>query len=278
MPLHSSSNFPRKLLPPRFKAMPDEVEDPVEAERGAKGGVFIEVKADCEEIPMTVRRGTLAAEMSEAEAIHGAKQGDGRCFEVLYALHKKRVFSLCLRMVGNYENAEDLTQEAFLQLYRRIVTFRGDAAFSTWLHRLAVNVILMELRKNGLIEVSLDEALEPGDEESSKKDFGAEDQRLAGYIDRVVLEHAIESLPTGYRSVFVLYDIEGYEHSEVAEMLGCSMGNSKSQLHKARLRLRELLNVTRAENRRRPAPRKMKTQPEMAVAPRQSPKAAASAA
>ena len=227
---------------------------------------------------MTVRRGTLVAEMTEAEAIEGAKQGDGQCFEVLYALHKKRVFSLCLRMVGNYEEAEDLTQEAFLQLYRRIETFRGDSAFSTWLHRLAVNVILMELRKNGLIEVSLDEVLEPGDEESSKKDFGAEDQRLAGYIDRVVLEQAIESLPAGYRSIFVLYDVEGYEHSEIAEMLGCSMGNSKSQLHKARLRMRSLLNVTRAENGRRPTPRKSKTQREAIVATEPDSKAEASAA
>jgi RNA polymerase sigma-70 factor (ECF subfamily) len=227
---------------------------------------------------MTVRRGTLVAEMSEAEAIDGAKQGDGRCFEVLYAIHKKRVFSLCLRMVGNYEEAEDLTQEAFLQLYRKIVTFRGDSAFSTWLHRLAVNVILMQLRKNGLIEVSLEEALEPADEESTKKDFGAEDQRLAGYIDRVVLERAIDSLPAGYRSIFVLYDIEGYEHNEIAEMLGCSMGNSKSQLHKARMRLRSLLNVTRAENGRRQAPRKTKIQREAIVTMEPGSKAAASAA
>ncbi len=227
---------------------------------------------------MTVRRGTLVAEMSEAEAIDGAKQGDGRCFEVLYAIHKKRVFSLCLRMVGNYEEAEDLTQEAFLQLYRRIVTFRGDSAFSTWLHRLAVNVILMHLRKNGLIEVSLEEALEPADEESTKKDFGAEDQHLAGYIDRAVLERAIDSLPAGYRSIFVLYDIEGYEHSEIAEMLGCSTGNSKSQLHKARMRLRSLLNVTRAENGRRQAPRKTKIQREAIMAMEPGSKAAASAA
>ena len=227
---------------------------------------------------MTVRRSTLVAGIPEAEAIQGARQGDGRCFEVLYAMHKKRVFSLCLRMVGNYEEAEDLTQEAFLQLYRKIETFRGDSAFSTWLHRLAVNVVLMHLRKNGLIEVSLEETLEPSEEESTKKDFGAEDQHLAGYIDRVVLERAIESLPAGYRSVFVLYDIEGYEHSEIAEMLGCSMGNSKSQLHKARMRLRSLLNVTRAENGRRPAPRKTKTQREAIVAMEPGSTAAASAA
>ena len=226
---------------------------------------------------MTVRN-TVITGMSEAEAIEGAKQGDGRCFEALYALHKKRVFSLCLRMTGNYEEAEDLTQEAFLQLYRKIVTFRGDSAFSTWMHRLTVNVILMHLRKNGLIEVSLEETLEPSEEECTKKDFGSEDRNLAGYIDRVVLNHAIESLPAGYRSVFVLHDIEGHEHSEIAEMLGCSMGNTKSQLHKARMKLRSLLNVTRAENDRRQAPRKAKTQREEIVAMEPGSTAAASAA
>jgi RNA polymerase sigma-70 factor (ECF subfamily) len=227
---------------------------------------------------MTVQGSMLAAEMSEAEAIEGAKQGDGRCFEVLYAIHKNRVFSLCLRMVGNYAEAEDLTQEAFLQLYRKIATFRGDSAFSTWLHRLAVNVILMQLRKNGLSEVSLEEALEPTEEEGAKKDFGSEDQNLGGYIDRVILERAIDSLPAGYRTVFVLYDVEGYEHNEIAELLGCSMGNSKSQLYKARLRLRSLLNVTRAENSRRRAPRKTKAQQGAIMAMEPGSTAAASAA
>jgi RNA polymerase sigma-70 factor (ECF subfamily) len=227
---------------------------------------------------MTIRGSMLASGMSEAEAIEGAKQGDGRCFEVLYAIHKNRVFSLCLRMVGNYAEAEDLTQEAFLQLYRKIVTFRGDSAFSTWLHRLAVNVILMDLRKNGLVEVPLEETLEPTEEGSTKKEFGCEDRNLAGYIDRVILERAIESLPAGYRSIFVLYDIEGYEHSEIAELLGCSMGNSKSQLYGARLKLRSLLNVTRAENSRRRAPRKTKAQQGAIVAMEPGSTAAASAA
>lgn len=242
-----------------------------------RGAEFHRGEVGYEEVPMTVRNRVVAG-MSEAEAIEGAKQGDGRCFEALYATHKKRVFSLCLRMTGNYEEAEDLTQEAFLQLYRKIVTFRGDSAFSTWMHRLTVNVILMHLRKNGLTEVSLEETLEPSEEECTKKDFGSEDRNLAGYIDRVVLNHAIESLPAGYRSVFVLHDIEGHEHSEIAEMLGCSTGNTKSQLHKARMKLRSLLNVTRAENGRRQAPRKTKTQREEIVVMEPGSTAAASAA
>jgi RNA polymerase sigma-70 factor, ECF subfamily len=227
---------------------------------------------------MAIGRRMLASGMIEAEVIEGAKQGDGQCFEVLYASHKKRVYSLCLRMVGNKEEAEDLTQEAFLQLYRKIESFRGDSKFSTWLHRLTVNVVLMQLRKNALIEVSLEEVLEPTEEEGAKKDFGSEDRNLAGYIDRVILGRAIESLPPGYRRVFMLHDVEGYEHSEIAEMLGSSMGNSKSQLHKARMRLREVLNVTRAENSRRPVPRKMKTQREVSEVTERSSKAAASAA
>jgi RNA polymerase sigma-70 factor (ECF subfamily) len=189
----------------------------------------------------------MAAGMSEAEAIERAKQGDGRCFEALYGMHKRRVYSLCLRMTGNTAEAEDLTQEAFLQLYRKIATFRGESAFSTWLHRLAVNVVLMHLRKKGLPEVSLQETLEPAEEDGPKKDIGAQDQVLAGSIDRVNLERAIESLPPGYRIIFVLHDIEGYEHNEIAEMMGCSIGNSKSQLHKARMKLRDLLKITRAE-------------------------------
>jgi RNA polymerase sigma-70 factor (ECF subfamily) len=179
----------------------------------------------------------------EAEAIAAAQAGDEKAFEMLYALHKRRVYSLCLRMLGNVAAAEDLTQDAFLQLYRKIGTFRGDSAFSTWLHRLSVNVVLMHLRKKGLPQISLEEALEPAQEDGPRKDLGARDLRLSGSIDRVTLERAIENLPPGYRLVFVLHDVEGYEHNEIADMLSCSIGNSKSQLHKARMKLRDLLRT-----------------------------------
>jgi RNA polymerase sigma-70 factor, ECF subfamily len=179
----------------------------------------------------------------EEEAIEKARNGDARAFETLYAMHKRRVYSLCLRMLGNVAEAEDLTQEAFLQLYRKIGTFRGDSAFSTWLHRLAVNVVLMHLRRKGLPQVSLEETLEPSQDDGPRKDIGARDLTLSGSIDRVTLERAIENLPPGYRLVFVLHDVEGYEHNEIAEMLDCSIGNSKSQLHKARMKLRDLLRT-----------------------------------
>ncbi len=178
----------------------------------------------------------------EAEAIGRAQAGDSAAFAMLYALHKRRVYSLCLRMLGNVAAAEDLTQEAFLQLFRKIGTFRGDSAFSTWLHRLAVNVVLMHLRKKGLPQVSLEETLEPSQEDGPRKDIGVRDLVLSGSIDRVTLERAVENLPPGYRLVFVLHDVEGYEHNEIADMLECSIGNSKSQLHKARMKLRDLLN------------------------------------
>jgi RNA polymerase sigma-70 factor, ECF subfamily len=184
--------------------------------------------------------------LSEADAIQRAKQGDAEAFEVLYNLHKRRVYSLCLRMTANTAEAEDLAQEAFLQLFRKIGTFRGESAFSTWLHRMAVNVVLMRLRKKGLPVVPLEETLET-EEEAPKKELGSQDAVLAGSLDRLQLQRAVEALPPGYRMIFVLHDVEGYEHNEIAEIVGCSIGNSKSQLHKARMKLRELLKTSRAE-------------------------------
>ena len=179
----------------------------------------------------------------DAEMLARAQAGDHHAFAHLYSLHKRRIYSLCLRMVGNVAEAEDLTQEAFLQLHRKIATFRGDSAFSTWLHRLAINVVLMQLRKKGLSLISLDEAMEPTPDEGPSRSFGAPDLTLTGAIDRLALERAVADLPTGYRLIFILHDVEGFEHNEIAAMLDCSIGNSKSQLHKARLKLRDALRT-----------------------------------
>jgi RNA polymerase sigma-70 factor (ECF subfamily) len=195
---------------------------------------------------LTDARKRQGPKLTEAEAIEKAKQGDAEAFEVLYSLHKRRVYSLCLRMTANASEAEDLTQEAFLQLFRKIATFRGESAFSTWLHRMAVNVVLMQLRKKGLPVVPLEDPVE-SEEESPKKEMGAADLKLTGSLDRMQLERAIKRLPAGYRTIFVLHDVEGYEHNEIAGIVGCSIGNSKSQLHKARLKLRDLLRANRAE-------------------------------
>jgi len=193
-------------------------------------------------------RRTESRELSEAEVIRRAQHGDGAAFERLYQLHGRRVYALCLRMVGNTAEAEDLAQEAFLQVFRKLHTFRGESAFSTWLHRLAVNVVLMKLRRKGVAATSLEEVTEPDEESGAPgKEVGGPDLMLMGSIDRVNLERAVERLPPGYRMVFVLHDVQGYEHNEIAEMMGCSIGNSKSQLHKARLRLRQLLHETQRE-------------------------------
>ncbi len=189
---------------------------------------------------MTDARKTKVERLSEAEAVERAKTGDAEAFQTLYDMHKRRVYSLCLRMTANVAQAEDLTQEAFLQLFRKIGTFRGESAFSTWLHRMAVNVVLMHLRRKGLPVVPLEDTLE-SEEDTTRKEPGAPDLKLSGTVDRLQLQRAVDDLPAGYRTIFVLHDVEGYEHNEIAGIVGCSVGNSKSQLHKARLKLREAL-------------------------------------
>jgi RNA polymerase sigma-70 factor, ECF subfamily len=194
---------------------------------------------------------TETGELPEAEAILLAQQGDAAAFERIYRLHNRRVYSLCLRMVGNTAEAEDLTQEAFLQLFRKIATFRGESAFSTWLHRLAVNVVLMKLRRKSGNESSLEQITEPDEESGTpRRDFGTVDLALVGSLDRINLQRAVEQLPPGYKAIFVLHDVQGYEHNEIAEIMGCSIGNSKSQLHKARMRLRDLLQEAVREKAR----------------------------
>ena len=180
------------------------------------------------------------------EAIRLAQQGDAAAFETIYQLHSRRVYALCLRMIGDPAEAEDLTQEAFLQLFRKIHTFRGESAFSSWLHRLTANIVLMRFRKKRPVPVSLEDMLRPDDEQNRITfEIGALDPRLSGLFDRLNLHEALEQLPAGYKSMFLLHDVHGYEHNEIASILGCSVGNSKSQLHKARKRLRELLHNVR---------------------------------
>ena len=182
---------------------------------------------------------------AEAQLVARAQQGDEEAFKTLFGLYNRRVYSLCLRMTRSAVEAEDLTQDVLLLFFRKLPTFRGESTLATWLHRMVVNVVLMHLRKRHLQQVPLDEA-EPG-EDVPKRQYGTPDRRLGDSAVRVTLERAISSLPSGYRSVFVLHDIHGYEHAEIAEMIGCSPGNSKSQLHKARRKLRYLLRSAGAK-------------------------------
>ncbi len=182
------------------------------------------------------------------DAVRRAQQGDSDAFAWLFHTHKARIYSLRLRLTNNTAEAEDLTQEAFVQVFRKLSTFRGDAAFSTWLHRIAVNTVLMRFRKKALPQVSLDEPCEQ-DARFVRREYGNRDARLAGSVDRIALARAISELPAGYRTIFVLHEVEGYDHQEIAELLDCSVGTSKSQLHKAKLRIRELLGQARSEVR-----------------------------
>jgi RNA polymerase sigma-70 factor (ECF subfamily) len=193
----------------------------------------------------------------EAEMVAQAQAGDAAAFHWLYEKHYRRVFALSWRMVGNHAIAEELTQDTFLQVFRRLNTFRGDARFSTWLHRIAVNETLMSLRRRQHIVEEL--PLEEPDGDSHRanllESLQVVDRRLLSSDDRVRLEYAVSQLPPGYAAIFVLHDVFGYAHHEIAELLGCTVGNTKSQLHKARLRLRSAL---RGESSPRSASRRGK--------------------
>src|SRR5437868_9775939 len=158
-------------------------------------------------------------------------------FEDLYRKHPRLVYSICLRMTGNVAEADDLTQEVFIQLHRKLDSFRGESQFTTWLHRLTVNQVLMHFRRRSVrSELTTDDGEMP-----DSIDPGTVNPEAMPIVDRIALDNAISQLPPGYRTVFVLHDVEGYEHEEIARLLGCSSGTSKSQLHKARLKLRRLL-------------------------------------
>jgi RNA polymerase sigma-70 factor (ECF subfamily) len=195
-----------------------------------------------ERVDLPEKDQTSTPVLSEKEAIAGAKQGDALAFERLYQLHSARVYALCLRMTGNPAEAEDLTQDSFLIVFRKIGSFRGDSAFSTWLHRIAVNVALMRRRKKSSMETSLEENGGPGsDRPGPLESIAGNDLFLNGSIDRLQLERALEQLRPFHRLVVVLHDVQGYKHNEIAKMLDCTIGNSKSRLHRARARLRHLL-------------------------------------
>jgi RNA polymerase sigma-70 factor (ECF subfamily) len=185
------------------------------------------------------------------DVIGRAQQGDSDAFADLFHAHKAQIFSVCLRMTNNAAEAEDLTQDAFLQVFRKIATFRGDSAFSTWLHRIAVNTVLMHFRKRSLCQVSWDEHYSNGDGAKIRREYGTKDNRLAGCLDRVALAWALNELPQGYRTIFLLHEVVGYQHQEIAKLRGCAVGTSKSQLNKAKRRIRELLTCppeTRCNN------------------------------
>ena len=161
---------------------------------------------------------------------------------VIYERYRNRVFLWCLRIARNVEDAEDLTQDAFLLLCRKINTYRGESAFSTWLYRLTTNIALMRLRRKALPQTSLDEILETHegaiDPRRELKTFG---RALAASITLVDLERVFAQMPDGFRKALFLHDGEDYSHPEIAKFTGWAVGTSKAQLCRARRRLRQLL-------------------------------------
>jgi len=171
---------------------------------------------------------------SEADLVHSAQQGDRSAFEWLYRTHVGRVYAICLRMSGESGQAEDLTQEIFIRTWKKLGSFQYKSAFSSWLYRLAINVILSHRQQRGRHRLS-----QIDDEEIALVETGG-NRNPAGAID---LERAIAALPSGARTVFVLHDIEGYEHDEIAELTRTAPGTTKAQLHRARKLLREMLEI-----------------------------------
>ena len=183
--------------------------------------------------------------VTEADAIRRTQCGDASAFEFLYRLHSPRIHALCYRMSANPSEAEDLTQEAFLVAFRKIRTFRGEAAFSTWLHRVALNVVLMRLRSRNLRSASLIESLTASKEPCHPPaEVAVPDLALVGLVDRLCLERALARLSQTLRAIFILHDVQGFKHREIAIMMDCSIGTSKGQLHRARRQLRNLLRTS----------------------------------
>lgn len=178
------------------------------------------------------RRDTLSTE-SEAPDVALAAAGDRRAFERLYRTHQSRIFSVCARMVGDRAQAEELTQDVFVRAWDKLSQFRGEAAFGTWLHRLAVNVVLNARKSDGRVRSRMAE-----DEEALDRVAAPGGAPMGTSMD---LEAAIAALPAGARRIFVLHDVEGYKHEEIGEMLSITAGGSKAQLHRARMLLREAL-------------------------------------
>ena len=186
----------------------------------------------------------IAAGTSDSHLVARAQRGDETAFAEIFERHKRRVYSLCLRLTHIPADAEDLTQDVFLLLFRKISTFRGESAFSTWLHRMVANVAFMHLRKKSRPQFSLDD-LGTSEDGPVRREVSDRDLRLQGCIDRITLERAIAQLPPGYRAVYALYELQGYGHREIAEIMNWSVGNSKSQLHKARRKLRAWIRACR---------------------------------
>jgi RNA polymerase sigma-70 factor (ECF subfamily) len=187
-------------------------------------------------IPFPSNKATVspAGQPADADLVARCQAGDAEAFELIYRRHAARLYSLACRMAGSPEDGEDLLQEIFLQAYRKLGSFKGDAALGTWIYRLALNHCLDFVRSR---QAKMNKLTESLDAEAAIEPAGKRDTPIA----RIDLDRALERLPDGCREAFVLHDVEGLDHKEVAALLGIAEGTSKSQVFKARLKLRALL-------------------------------------
>ena len=175
--------------------------------------------------------------MKKVDEIQPFLEDDQQTFHELYQKYHERVYSICFRMTQNTSESEDLTQDVFIRLFRTIGSFRGESAFTTWLHRLTVNLVLMHFRKRKRRQ-------DRSNEEAELSTYivpGSQDPKRMRIVDRILLSEVIAKLPEGYRQAIILHDIQGLQHKEIAEAGGRSVGTSKSQLHKGRAMLRDLI-------------------------------------
>ena len=204
-----------------------------------------------ENLAVTQQYGTQLAgspDTSDYQLAQEAALGEPTAIGHLYERHRPRVHALCLRMTRNGPEAEDLTQEVFVHLFKKIGSFRGESQFTSWLHRLTVNLVLMHFRHKATRREKSAHDIEATVLIPEKEKQASGGQAVSGQaVDRLALYAALDHLPAGSRSVFELFDIEGYQHREIANLLGCSVGTSKSQLHKARRKLRRLLMTGRSK-------------------------------
>ncbi len=173
----------------------------------------------------------------DVELARMAAAGDAEAFEEIHRRYRRFVYNVALRMTGNAADAEDLTQDSFISVLRSVRAFRGEAAFATWLYRLAVNQVRMHFRRKRSrpVEATSDEGI------CERASVPARHERAPHAVERIAIERAVGALPNGYRAAFILHDVEGYEHEEIGRMLGCNAVTSRSQLHRARAKLREML-------------------------------------
>lgn len=184
---------------------------------------------------------------SVTEAVLSLRQGNSEGFNIVYREYSKLVRAVCLKILRNPTEAEDVAQEVFIHMLRKIHTFRGDSAFSTWLYRVALNTVLMHVRSTRRDRIASIESRRTGN--GQQRDGGVQNASMPSFSNKIDLRSAVDSLPNGYKLIFILHDIQGYHHHEISRILGRSIGDSKSQLHRARQRLREFLRDTSDKKR-----------------------------